>query len=449
MGGDAASELEYYLSKAAVMPEPSWLDDLAAAMNRSAPSSGIDAGYTYIGQLISHDIVPNTDPRRDSRLVTKALNLDSIYGTTPGQGALFDTNGRFLLGGQRHAPDLVRSFQGIALIPEKRNDENTIISQLHLFWQSLHNRLLQSRLAVDFDEAHAAVVSLFQLVVVEDFLVQILETEVYKQYFRQGNPILKLEGTVIPSEFSHAAFRFGHSMVRSDYALNADVGSREDSATNNVSLSGLLRPGMALTSTLQIDWRLFFDDPSLTKVPAQRANKIDALIVREMSNFPNSGNNGGIALRNLRAGIAINLPSGVQYLNSIKQKVLHASGGSIQLIELNDLRQTNLSDVNGLTIDVLPLWPYILLEAKRSAGGEKLGLLGSLICADVLCTSIRQSDISILDRYPHSLGSTLDTLGDIGKKVTDVISLRSLHSTGLMKRCITMHDIVTLHKLLA
>jgi hypothetical protein len=57
------------------------------------------AGYTYLGQLITHDIVKSTS-NQDSRTVTPWLNLDSIYPSLKSEriNDFLDDAGRFKLG---------------------------------------------------------------------------------------------------------------------------------------------------------------------------------------------------------------------------------------------------------------------------------------------------------------------------------------------------------------
>jgi hypothetical protein len=109
---------------------------------------GIPAGYTYFGQFIDHDItfdplsslVKQNDPNGLVDFRTPSLDLDCLYGRGPDdQPYMFDETGRLFLQSDRilrggdpekdFAPDLAR-FQGRAIIGDKRNDENVIVSQL-------------------------------------------------------------------------------------------------------------------------------------------------------------------------------------------------------------------------------------------------------------------------------------------------------------------------------
>ncbi len=124
---------------------------IASAMISTTNVGGrsyIDAGYTYIGQMLSHELVPTTSKSNSSREISGYMDLDSLYGNeawykySPDKidSPLFNSDGTFRLG-KYNTFDLHRDSQGIAIIPEQLNAENIIIAPLHPFWQRLHNYL--------------------------------------------------------------------------------------------------------------------------------------------------------------------------------------------------------------------------------------------------------------------------------------------------------------------
>ena len=62
----------------------------------------------------------------------------------------------------------------------------------------------------------------YQWLVRHDFLKQICQPDIYNAVVENGQCTIdwNTDGFSIPVEFSQAAFRFGHSMVRPDYTLN-------------------------------------------------------------------------------------------------------------------------------------------------------------------------------------------------------------------------------------
>src|SRR4030095_3613296 len=120
----------------------------------SQDNPAIPSGYTYLGQFLTHDITfdatssleRRNDPTAILNFRTPAFELDSLYGTGPDDmRSLYrrDGSGRFLLpgDGQKEAVDLPRNDEDLAIIADPRNDENLIISQLHLAFLKVHNRL--------------------------------------------------------------------------------------------------------------------------------------------------------------------------------------------------------------------------------------------------------------------------------------------------------------------
>lgn len=261
----------------------------------------LGAGYTYLGQLITHDITfdskdfTNGELKPKSQRVTRRnftpyLDLGCIYPILEPQsaekcqhtqyGRMIDCEGRFILGAAIDDPkfsetDLLRQGGTRADIPEHRNDENIIVSQLHLLWQLIHNRAVHlisvSNPQTAGDEkyhlARKFVTLLFQRIVVDDFLSKILDPLVYERCYQDGvlsygkSYLKKLsQGTVeeLPQEFSMALFRFGHAMVRQNYKLKSG-GTRQD-------IGALFRKSKPLPQAFKVQWDLFFsvegrDDP--------------------------------------------------------------------------------------------------------------------------------------------------------------------------------------------
>ncbi|HYP23688.1 MAG TPA: heme peroxidase, partial [Actinomycetota bacterium] len=144
----------------------------AAPTDGWAPSggdrdSGIPAGYTYLGQFVDHDITfdpvsslqRQNDPDALHDFRTPRFDLDSLYGGGPNNSPyMYDPDvdgGRttLLLGrnevGEEDlprnvlGPDSLGEPRGRALIGDPRNDENVIVSQLHLTFVKFHNAVVE------------------------------------------------------------------------------------------------------------------------------------------------------------------------------------------------------------------------------------------------------------------------------------------------------------------
>src|SRR6266571_7224923 len=162
-------------------PEPDDNQEDPAGDNPDIPS-----GFTYFGQFIDHDITfdPNSklqrqnDPNALRNFRTPRFDLDSLYADGPDNNPyLYDKDGVHLLVGKNAAgeDDLPRNAADPkrALIGDPRNDENAIVSQLHLAFIKLHNNVVDHLPANTphlFDEARRIVRWHYQWVVIHDFL---------------------------------------------------------------------------------------------------------------------------------------------------------------------------------------------------------------------------------------------------------------------------------------
>ncbi|CAM5245367.1 hypothetical protein SALBM311S_10150 [Streptomyces alboniger] len=186
-----------------------------------------------------------------------ALDLDSLYGLGPDhrfdrrfyeddglrlrtgttQG-LPDPGGDHLVGLPLGGFDLPRVGQGSRiserrrpLIPDGRNDENLVVAQIHSAFIRFHNRVVADLVgkgvssAVLFETARETVVKHYQWMLRHDFLPRIVDPGVVDEVFTKGRrffePALgEHERPTMPVEFSVAAYRLGHSMVRGAYNWN-------------------------------------------------------------------------------------------------------------------------------------------------------------------------------------------------------------------------------------
>ena len=419
-------------------------------------NSGIDAGYTYLGQFIDHDITfdpaSSLQQRNDVNALvdfrTPALDLDSVYGSGPDdQPYMYTANGRkFQLGrdlleglqGKAIAKDLPRHTwtdddgeHHRALIGDKRNDENVIVSQLHGVFLQFHNRLADEHSNWDFTEIQRQVRWHYQYVVLNDFLQRITFSDVYKDIL----PHLNNNGSIfehpprlhfykprndafMPVEFAVAAYRFGHSMVRPIYRLNTKLtgGNNPDNTTPNEQVrgidgrqfifAGLKERGLngfdKFPQEWGIDWNLFFDltgdkDSRKNKNRTQPAYKIDPSLVNPLAFLPEfskidkqpplddisklqpqpqAGQFNNLAFRNLLRGMSMGLPSGQDVARAMGYQPLsdkELKVGKATTSEEFDALPI-LSSIHSEFSGKAPLWYYILAEAAhnwREKGGGK------------------------------------------------------------------------------
>lgn len=400
-------------------------------------NSGIASGYTYLGQFIDHDLTFDpvssldkvNDPEALTDFRTPRFDLDCVYGRGPDdQPYLYEDDGiRMLLGRQLtgnpkdpKAQDVPRNSRGRALIGDKRNDENTIVSQLQAGFLRFHNRVAAVMAGASFAQIQRAVRWHYQWVVLNDFLPTIAGKKNFDDIFPKGTgnvvenpPDLRFfhprhEG-FIPIEFSAAAYRFGHSMVRPDYRLSQTIPRFPIFSATGESLVGFRE----FPANWAIDWSLFFPgvaNNSKPRNPAERvqpAYKIDTSLVNPLGNLPAAvaSNPSSLVLRNLRRGLMMSLPSGQDAARAMGLDPIPDAQLRIgKATEEDAAGNPAITDISASFADNAPLWCYILAEAQQQFKKDKtpihLGPVGGRIVAETIVGLLMSDGHSYLSQFP-------------------------------------------------
>lgn len=371
----------------------------------TSPNCAIPAGYIFFSQFIDHDItLDTTSPLRGTvddvnalpNLRSASLDLDCVYGFGPeGSPHIYDSArpGRLAVGDG--GLDLARSPGGIALIGDPRNDENLFVSQMQLMWHHFHNRIYNERAQEPagqsrFEHAQEETRFHYQWLVLFDLLKRLCDVETYRSvvprllagdgafpFFYKPGP----HGLTMPVEFSVAAYRVGHTLVRSNYAVNEshlDIELFDDEfGTNGFS---------AVPEGLAVDWRYLL--PVDECVRPRLCKAVDPKFSNELQDLPVVGSNNpadrALAFRNLMRGNSVGLPSG--------QAVAAALAGSYPTVDPAFAPALDRADLAAKT----PLFYYILAESAQRNGGERLGPVGSAILLEVFGGMLRYCN-SFLD----------------------------------------------------
>jgi hypothetical protein len=409
--------------------------------------SGIPALYTYLGQFIDHDLTfdPNSslqkqnDPDALTDFRNPALDLDNVYGRGPDdQPYMYNGGGVFLLGdpikgGSSNAKDLPRNNADPrrALIGDPRNDENAIVSQLQGLFLRFHNRTVADNPGLDFQRIQQLVRFHYQFVVLNDFLPRIIHANVLNElkvgahYSREKLKFFHWRhAPFMPVEFSVAAYRLGHSMIRPGYRLNDAILLPIFPVPAQGFPEGLTG-FRAMNPAWGIDWGRFIDIDIRTydgtdaenRKRLQFAYRIDTSLVNPLSGLPPSVavNPASLPERNLLRGLFLGLPSGQDVARAMGLTPLadkHILIG--QGVDQPDQPLPSIVTVDKVFAENCPLWTYILAEAMQhkvavkvpvkedvTIHTPKLGPVGGRIVAEVFLGLLFGDPNSLLNLAPH------------------------------------------------
>lgn len=372
--------------------------------------SGIPALYTYLGQFIDHDITfdpasslqQQNDPDALTDFRTPALDLDNVYGRGPDdQPYMYKDDKSFLFGdpingGNINAKDLARNSVGRALIGDPRNDENTIVSQLQGLFLRFHNRAVEDNQTWEFARVQEWVRFHYQYVVLNDFLPRIIHPTVLQdlktdnQYDKSKLKFFHWKNDpFMPIEFSAAAYRLGHSMVRPGYRLNnANATLLPIFPVPEKGLNEGLTGFRTMNPNWGIDWARFIDielrsygkedaedegNIGKNRQRLQFAYRLDTSIIKPLSILPapvvmnpSPTNPPSLAGRNLLRGWRLGLPSGqdvarAMCINPLKDEDINLGAA----VDEPEKPLVNILDVSEIFKGNCPLWTYILAEAMQ------------------------------------------------------------------------------------
>jgi hypothetical protein len=380
-------------------------------------------GYTYFSQFVGHDLThdptpldgPYLDPERTPNRRTPYLDLDHVYG-----------------GGPQNSPDLYHGEPGAEMFklgattptgylrdlpiengrvltgdPEDtRNLDNLILRQLHAVFLSFHNETVKQLRAKShtitgiehlgpgtiFERAQRLVRWHYQWIVRHDFLPRILHTSVWNRHNLIVRALSQSENRFsIPIEFSLAAFRFGHAMVRNAYGLNC--------RQKRVVLPELMALGhkpSPFSDDFMIEWGRFFDglpgsgliaaSSFIDTAIAAPLHDLSPSVIRLCSKTERSMQPARLPARTLLRGARARLPSGQEVADAlIKQGAINPQDSLTSAQLTKDTCNHSGSVLRDIGLEEnTPLFYYLLKEAEINGLGRTLGPIGSYIVFRVI-----------------------------------------------------------------
>ena len=378
----------------------------------------VPAGYTYFGQFVDHDLTFDTTSSLTdandgpTNLRTPRLDLDCVYGSGPDDqpylyatedaGGLF-TGASLLLGdrllGSPNRHDLLRAGTGAgarAVIGDPRNDENSIVCNIQAAMIQFHNVVAERLAGRDarlrgknlFVAARKLVRWTYQQIVVDDYLPRVIEPATYNAFrtrldlkgewaFQMYKNDYRQLRSGMPIEFAGAAYRFGHSMVRTGYKLNT-AHKQQKILTPDLGVDSLMGFGK-LPADHWIEWSRFFprnnEFPAKSPGPAQNTNtaddrlqwayRIDASLVDPLKMLPIAIGNGtrdSLADLNLQRGNIFSLACGQTVADRLGQSPLD---DKYLVVRSADSGPYGYKPIPASLKAATPLWYYVLAEAQR------------------------------------------------------------------------------------
>jgi hypothetical protein len=467
----------------------------------------IPAGYTYLAQLAGHDLVLNSAavPSIDNaktNLRRRAFMLDTIYGEgpmadeaayelpkphrpAPGEPVNREPNEilrcRLRLGDTRraageHPPprgtctfrDLPRAasddqsdrpMQGgrpDVLIPDPRNDDNAMLSQMTALFHLFHNAIVKTIRddpnfanvaappagADDFDDqparrtyrvyerARRAATAAYRNVLRNDLLPRLVREEVWELYQKKNFKPLADDArdSRMPLEFSHAAARLGHAMVRQSYRFG-DAFRVEGIRDAIMTSSNGRYWNLPLSENWAIQWSKFFDlgDGGTTQFSRRIRPSLNEILLLDsvISNAyidPAAADDqhAGLALRDLKRGAAVKLQTIDAIVATLPKRAVALStllsDKAHRKARINAWLQAGSTAFAAKEIELLadqpPLWFYLLFEAAEESNGTSFGTLGSIIFADVFLAHLGRTRYLIDDARDFVSGETTPELLD-------------------------------------
>ncbi|NMF63748.1 peroxidase family protein [Brasilonema octagenarum] len=390
------------------------------------------------------------------------FDLDSVYGDGPtldpqapteardfyqeedpvklkvGQNAQQDVNGNPPPGVEiPPVEDLLRDLprnnplnKRLAVIGDSRNDENLIVAQFHTAFLRFHNAVVDWVRANEpdnakdnktlFVRAQTLVRWHYQWLVVNDFLKTVTANGTVDSILSDGLKFYQPRNgdLFMPLEFSVAAYRFGHSMVRGAYDFNRNFGLEANviptapfnllfgfTGRGNIGGSVGQGPFDTLPFNWIIEWDRFVDKQKAAERKTLSARKIDTHLAFPLSDLINEGEGEQsdaikqllkhLAKRNLLRGYFLSIPTGQSLADKLGVKKLTA----------DELKRGNSADINQALepfLEKTPAWYYILKESEVRANGDSLGEVGSRIVAETIIGLIKNDPSSYLNEGEYN-----------------------------------------------
>lgn len=397
----------------------------------------IPAGFTYLGQMIAHDI---SFTRLYDPSETPKLRLKSLYGAGPVlmpylyvhyPKDLKKTNSlappsNVAKGKRKHFYrgiklrlrkkevenhvyyDVDRNKQGMPLMADSRNDQHLILSQLHVAFIRFHNAVVDYFAHTDpsltgihlLHLTRSTIVQHYQWMIVHFYLKGVLhkDSSVLVEKLIESNDNFIFFAADLPPvltlEFSDAVLRMGHSQIAQEYTLSGNNNFQLFNENRN-DLRGFIDRFKKGRTPIMLDWNKFFNLGK--KRGPQASSSIDHIFVHTLKNIPFYAPGHKNLIQNDFFKAYRNTATGDYYARCLKDA--KPEYAPLTIDKLRVLQEFDKFPAEVLTDEYLqrmPLWLYILVEAKVINAGNCLGPLGSQIMAEQIIWILKHDPESFI-----------------------------------------------------
>lgn len=403
------------------------LDDLAETMRATDNADGpADAGMTFLGQFVDHDITLDVtsalgariDPATIPNIRTPSLDLDCVYGAGPeasnvlyGEG---DQEHFLMFGRDENHLDLARTCAGKALIGDFRNDENIIVAQVQAIFIQLHN-ILMSKLMDDdgasgdiracahdgitdkvwndhvkkklesFEEVRRFIRLHYQWIVWNELLPAFVDQNCLDQAL--AHTPFGWDAPVMPVEFSGACYRFGHATTQFEYKLR-DGG-------DPLSLFSFMGFG-ARPEEGNLDLPMFFQTSG--GPDAQKARPVAPKLGEPLFSLPFVHDE--IHLSDIDETMTVSQSQNLALRNLVRDRYTYQLASGQQVAARLGLETLPVPDVLAAKgFRKTPLWFYALQEAETRGHGKLIGAGGTIVAT--VFANLLTRDPTTFVHIPH------------------------------------------------
>lgn len=337
-------------------------------------------------------------PREHANIITSFNDASNVYGSHQDTtDALRD--GAYLItsadGGVPQVADILNvhpdaDLNGLFLgnpayahvVGDVRGDENIALTSMHEVWlrehnhqvdklKSLHPEMSEEKL---FQTARIIVEAELQKVLYDEWLPELIGKHLpdYGGYDANVNP-------TISNEFAGAAFRFGHSLLPTEFERLAEEGwtTQKLGLFDTFFQPHKLDEGGGVTSLVR-------------GLAANVTSEYDAKIIDDVRNLLFPGGGGELAFRDLAVlNIMRGRDQGIPTLNEVRDDLGYKTYKNFNELTWDTTLAEGLSEAYGGDIDAVDLWVGLLAEEK--VDGTQVGETLQAILVDQF-TRLRDGD---------------------------------------------------------